>query len=221
MLLFLGGNISKFTSATSYNLDTITRKIKSQAEFMNFMSKLFITPSFKTNFRYQIFKNYPRGKITSIDFVPMSKKFRYEENLNLFHWKLIDDTATMSGYKVQKATCNFGGRSWVAWFTPDIPYRDGPYKFNGLPGLIVKIYDSRDQYVFDLKSFAKPKHKIMIDYVEDEFIKTSKQKFFQAEDAVRNDIVNRIKAMGINSEGQQRAAKNMARRNNPLELKRK
>lgn len=33
----------------------------------------------------------------------------------------------------QKATCDFAGRKWIAWFTTEIPIQDGPYKFYGLP----------------------------------------------------------------------------------------
>ena len=47
----------------------------------------------------------------------------------MFEWTIAGDTASISGYNVQKATTHFGGRDWIAWFTPEIPYRDGPYKF--------------------------------------------------------------------------------------------
>lgn len=53
-------------------------------------------------------------------------------------------------YKVQKAETDFGGRKWTAWFTTDLPYQDGPYKFGGLPGLIVKVEDDKGEYSFDL-----------------------------------------------------------------------
>mgnify|MGYP003613018769 CR=1 FL=1 len=38
----------------------------------------------------------------------------------------------------------------MAWFTTDLPYQDGPYKFTGLPGLIVKVEDAQGEYSFDL-----------------------------------------------------------------------
>lgn len=43
-----------------------------------------------------------------------------------------------------------GGRDWVAWFTNDIPIQDGPYKFCGLPGLIIKIEDDTKTHKFIL-----------------------------------------------------------------------
>ncbi|WP_454046742.1 GLPGLI family protein [Chryseobacterium sp. Marseille-Q8038] len=64
------------------------------------------------------------------------------------HWKISDSTKTFGGYQVQKATTQFGGRNWVAWFSKDIPIPYGPYKFNGLPGLIMELYDGKKDYYF-------------------------------------------------------------------------
>lgn len=51
---------------------------------------------------------------------------------------------------MQKATADFGGRSWIAWFTKDIMISEGPYKFRGLPGLIFEISDTKDNFYFQL-----------------------------------------------------------------------
>ena len=131
------------------------------------------------------------------------------------------DTATISGYKAQKATTDFGGRSWVAWFTPEVPYNDGPYKFRGLPGLIVKVHDTRNHYVFKLLSIEKPKDELMIEYLEDQYIETTKQGFFKANDAFNANLVTWARDKGAGSEAQQNAARISIKRNNPIELKRK
>lgn len=139
----------------------------------------------------------------------------------MFHWELRGDTSTICGYKTQKATCNFGGRSWVAWFAPELPYSDGPYKFNGLPGLIVKVSDTRNHYDFELISINKLDPCLMIDIEDKDYIVTTKQDFFKAFDSFREDIINRAKQYGANNDSQQVLAKNMAQRNNPIELIRK
>ncbi|WP_426477282.1 GLPGLI family protein [Chryseobacterium sp. CBSDS_008] len=64
------------------------------------------------------------------------------------NWKISDSTKTFGDYHVQKAVTEFGGRSWVAWFSKDIPIPYGPYKFNGLPGLIMELYDIKKDYHF-------------------------------------------------------------------------
>ncbi len=217
MLLFIGNETSLFLGKENYIADTIMRGITNVNEFQNFLSD---RNKPIPRFNYFIYKNYPHGKLTYIEHI-IDGTFKFEEDLDLFKWNLEGDTATIGGYKAQKATCDFGGRSWVAWFSPEIPYNDGPYKFNGLPGLIVKIGDTREHYVFELISIKKPEKGIMIDMKEEEYIEASKQDFFRAKDAFYADIIYRAKEAGLSSKSQQTAAKNAAKKNNPIELKRK
>lgn len=63
-------------------------------------------------------------------------------------WVLCNDIKKIGIYSVQKATAKYGGRDWVAWFTNEIPFSYGPYVFNGLPGLILEIYDAKENYHF-------------------------------------------------------------------------
>ena len=65
-------------------------------------------------------------------------------------WKLEKDTKKVENFNLQKATTRFGGRNWIAWFTKDIPISEGPYKFNGLPGLIIFLQDDKANYIFSL-----------------------------------------------------------------------
>ena len=69
-------------------------------------------------------------------------------------------------YNTQKATTEFGGRKWNAWFTTDLPFQDGPYKFNGLPGLIVKIEDDGGNYSWELKGNKKVADFQELSYIE-------------------------------------------------------
>ena len=217
LVLFIGNNISKFVNKTSYINDTTCRRFTTDAQAINFLTDPK-TPH--AAIRYQIYKNYPKGKMTFTDFIP-SDTYKFEEPLDMFHWTLSGDTGTVCGYKVQKATCNFGGRSWIAWFSPDLPYSDGPNKFNGLPGLIVQVYDTRNHYDFELKSINKLVPALITDIKDEDNIITTKQGYFKALDSFRADIMSRAKAAGINSDAQQIMAKNMAADNNPLELIRK
>ena len=65
-------------------------------------------------------------------------------------WKLFKDTQDYDGYTLQKATSNFGGRNWTAWFSNEIAISEGPYKFRGLPGLIFLLTDSTHDFVYKL-----------------------------------------------------------------------
>ena len=65
-------------------------------------------------------------------------------------WHLSKDTKKVDSYTLQKATTDFGGRSWIAWFTQEIPYSEGPYKFRGLPGLIFELHDTGNSYAYSM-----------------------------------------------------------------------
>ena len=64
------------------------------------------------------------------------------KNENPVVWKILPDKKKIGQFEVQKATADFGGRSWTAWFSQDFPFQDGPYKFYGLPGLILELEDT-------------------------------------------------------------------------------
>lgn len=70
------------------------------------------------------------------------------------------ETQTILGHKCQRATCRFRGRDFVAWFAPDIPVRCGPWKFQGLPGLILKVYDTEGLYSFEAVGIETRPHPI-------------------------------------------------------------
>lgn len=84
--------------------------------------------------------------------------YSYEEDRKMV-WKILPETTKIGEYKVQKAETEFAGRVWTAWFAQELPYQDGPYKFSGLPGLIIKVEDADGDYSFDLvqsKKIAQP-----------------------------------------------------------------
>lgn len=86
------------------------------------------------------------------------------------NWKLTDEKKVIKDLKLQKATCNSGGRNWIAWFTTDFPFQNGPYKFHGLPGLIIELHDDKNNYNFELV-----KSENISETSENQFIATSKQ----------------------------------------------
>lgn len=79
----------------------------------------------------------------------------YSEEYPAMKWQLSNETATVCGYVCQKATTHFRGRDFIAWFTTDIPVKGGPWKFGGLPGLILKVYDSNHLYIFEAVKIEK------------------------------------------------------------------
>ena len=100
-----------------------------------------------------IAKNYPTNKITVAERILMT--YRYNETLLPQQWIIANDTATILGMLCNKATTYFRGRHYEAWFTKTIPTVHGPWKFYGLPGLIVKVCDSQNQFSFELVTINK------------------------------------------------------------------
>lgn len=81
---------------------------------------------------------------------------KYTEAMIPQDWEIQSDTMSILGYACQKATCRWRGRDYTAWFTEEIPISDGPYKFFGLPGLIVSVEDSTGEYGWLLQGIEKP-----------------------------------------------------------------
>lgn len=95
-----------------------------------------------------VYKNYPEGKMTVTDFI-VSNDYLYEDSLDIQKWTLSEDsTKNILGYECQQASCDFRGRQWTAWFALGIPVNEGPWKFRGLPGLIMEVYDRGEQEHF-------------------------------------------------------------------------
>ena len=102
----------------------------------------------------KLYKDYKAKKIYVVDHISIDW-FIYEENLVPQNWVIQDDITTIAGYTCQKAVCDYRGRSYEAWFTSEIPINEGPWKFCGLPGLIVRLNDTQHHFKFELAEFKK------------------------------------------------------------------
>ncbi|MFN4147736.1 MAG: GLPGLI family protein, partial [Runella sp.] len=76
--------------------------------------------------------------------------YKYELNQKI-DWEIYNDTLTINNVLCTKAYTNYEGREYYAWFSPDFPIQDGPYKFWGLPGLIFKIHDFENHFSFSVE----------------------------------------------------------------------
>jgi len=76
--------------------------------------------------------------------------FNIKDTLNIMDWTLNENTKEILGYHCQEATTSYGGRFYIAHYTAEIPISNGPWRFNGLPGLILEVH-SIDK-VFNLKA---------------------------------------------------------------------
>lgn len=82
------------------------------------------------------------------------KSFLVTDELN-YTWKITTETKKIKDYTCYKATTTFRGNNFEAWFTPDIPINAGPWKWYGLPGLIVEATDTDKSEVYLLEKVEK------------------------------------------------------------------
>ncbi|RZJ51123.1 MAG: GLPGLI family protein [Chryseobacterium sp.] len=139
---------SKFYSYTVYNSDSLMKvdleKQLAATGAINVRSDMR-----KGSVPYSVSKKYPKyevflhNKILS-DFYKISDE-------RAIDWKISSEKQKIGEWTTQKAEADFAGRHWIAWFTTDIPIQDGPYKFHGLPGLIVKLEDKTKSHIFSLQ----------------------------------------------------------------------
>ncbi len=83
-------------------------------------------------------------------------KYWYMDSLHNQQWTIGSETRTIGTYECKKATCSYWGREYTAWFSTEIPISNGPWKFGGLPGLILEVYDSERKIFYSLKSIQQP-----------------------------------------------------------------
>lgn len=151
------------------------------------------------------------------------------------NWTITPDKKKIGKYDVQKATTNFGGRTWEAWFASELPLVYGPYKFCGLPGLILEIRDTKENYIFsftgnknlkinpDTSDFLETQHKakpfeitqkqwekLQLDYFSNPLKNYESDLFTKNENGeiVKIDSRETIKAI----------QNNLHKNNNPIEL---
>ena len=153
MFLDITKNSSKYYSREVYVQDSIMRadlEKQMKAGVSNFNIK---RNDAKGKVRYKVTKDYQKNK-TYLNVRIGSDSYKVLED-RVLDWEILPEKEKIGNWETQKATTEFGGRKWTAWFCEEIPLSDGPYKFKGLPGLIVKISDADNSHVMELKGSTK------------------------------------------------------------------
>lgn len=100
----------------------------------------------------------------------------YDEPFAEMEWNILpDSTNSVLGYECLKAECDFHGKHWYAWFTPEIPVSEGPWKFAGLPGLILSVSDSTGYNTFVATG---------LEYTKDPLPRMEVPEYYQAGDRI-------------------------------------
>ena len=99
--------------------------------------------------RLYVLKDFDKSVSTTYDQAGMGEYGYYDEPFSEIEWNIVEDsTKTILDYQCVMATTDYHGRKWTVWFTPEIPMHDGPWKFCGLPGLIMEATEPSGQHSF-------------------------------------------------------------------------
>lgn len=74
-----------------------------------------------------------------------------EPKIPKLKWIITEERKKVNDYNCIKAITDFRGGKYEAWFAPDLKIPFGPWKLNGLPGLILEAYDSTGDFSYVCK----------------------------------------------------------------------
>lgn len=190
--LRIGDNGALFTDYLTYKADSIANSgmdTEHQAAVQEDISKadFFFVPA--------IVQNIPEGSMTTTDQAAITVA-TFTEPFGEIEWNLTDEADTVAGYQVTAAIGSYGGREWKVWFTDEIPVAFGPWKLNGLPGLILKAQDSDGLHEFKLIAFTKSDVPLALKK-NAAIVKTDRAKFIEMKNRSAQDPLNSINPASV------------------------
>lgn len=171
-ILELGDSIFKYESYGSYRLDSalVGKQQMTLGEYFDFYNK------YSPDFKEFLLENVNANKLSYYGKISIDK-LMYHEEVPHIDWALSDSTKEICGYLCHQATATFRGRNWIAWYC-DIPKSVGPWKLNGLPGLILAAETEDKEHTFSAISVRKSSSPITVN--DKEYFKTTREHFNQA-----------------------------------------
>lgn len=216
-VLLVGDKALMYEDYNTLRCDSLERAYveagKTAGEYMGVAIKL------KTSVKDKVITLFDQNKIiyalNSIAF----NNYYYEEEIPTFDWQLWDEQKTISGLECRKATMHFRGRDYVAWYSTEVALPYGPYKFGGLPGIIVEIYDTEMDYQFTLVQMQQGNlgDQIGLNFDNNRLMKTSRANAMRALENYRKDPGRMISQKARRIDGKPLEAKAIP--HNPIELK--
>lgn len=115
------------------------------------------------------------------------------DTLPVIKWKISQQEREIMGVKVTKATGEFRGREYTVWFAKSIPVPAGPWKLNGLPGLILEAADAKGEILIQLNLLEIPfKYAIAKPQVQGKVVKQSE--FIEAQQKKNEQTARMLRA---------------------------
>lgn len=147
-----------------------------------------------------VLKSSADSVMTVYDLLGADEPVYYTEPYSEMTWEIGDSTRTILGYECVQADTDYHGRYWTAWFTPEIPIQDGPWKFRGLPGLILEVRAEGGRYGYVADGIEKSEKVITGVYGAGQYEKRDRKAILRAKRAMRDNPAGHFKAKGIDVE---------------------
>jgi len=118
----------------------------------------------------------------------MAEKFYIKEQMGDLNWQISDSTTVVLGKKCNLAKVKFRGRNYDVFYTPDITTSNGPWKFHGLPGLILKVVskENEEYYKIECIEINKTSSKEDLSEVYKKYLSKKRRKFLSWNDFSKN-----------------------------------
>lgn len=230
-ILSVGKSISTFQSYEQLQKDSVFSTASEDQKKYGTVINIDHYMKNRVRHSFKVSKNYQSKEVFYKDILGDQISIEYQEKEKVV-WKLSPAKDSISGYPCQEATANFGGRLWHAWFTTKIPIQDGPYKFWGLPGLIVQIEDEKREFSWKLVgnttiNIQNLYGDNMMDYQGFKLTKTTKENFLKLQNQYKKnplgDLLSHIDDLDGQAVKQLQEHENALRRyyesnNNPIEI---
>lgn len=170
-----GADYSKYWEYGRYQIDSVLAGMNRNKITVIEANRIYSRYPHKTPFHILCHKQ--KNELQAYGWV-FSNGYVYREPMPDFKWKLSQDTTTVCGYLCHSATTTFRGRQWTAWYA-DIAVSAGPWKFAGLPGLILRVVSADKEHEFTAISIRKAKSPITLE--KKSIIQTTREKFNRTE----------------------------------------
>ena len=151
MLLLANPNTSHYYNPRSLIVDSLLSTPQGTVQFNSMVEAANAAgqrPSLLPGSRTYIIKTIPQRQIKFYG-ESAGELGHYEESMDEQKWNISDTSKEILGYECIMAETDYHGRHWTAWFSPEIPIHDGPWKLCGLPGLILEAEADNGQYRFE------------------------------------------------------------------------
>ena len=174
---------------------------------------------------FYVFKRQNSAQVSFTEKI-VKDNYRYKQDIHDLNWEILSETKEVAGFGAQKAKASFSGRDYTAWFTTEIPISEGPYKFRGLPGLILEISDNNDYYTFKLNGFKELNDEISMEFEPEDYLEVSREKFLEIKQEYAENPFIKMENSGITmgfQPGQKEKLlrehrEELKKENNPIEL---